>query len=61
VDPNGVHVVETWFVHQPDLAFWKGANHPWDFSHGGGKNIRALLRCKMHGSMKPQISITTPS
>lgn len=54
VDPIGVHVVEIWFVHQPDLAFWNGRQHPWNFAHGGGKNIRALLVCKMHGSMTPQ-------
>lgn len=53
VDPNGHHVVELWFVHQPVLAFWEGVQHEWDFSHGGGRNIRALVLCKMRGRMKP--------
>ncbi len=53
VDPNGFHVVELWFVHQPCLAFWEGVQHEWNFSHGGGKNIRALVLCKMLGRIKP--------
>lgn len=54
VDPNGVHVVEIWFVHRPRLYLWKNVDHPWNFAHGGGKNIRAFLNCKMLGSMEPQ-------
>ena len=53
VDPDGLHVVEIWFVHQPNLAFWEGVQHEWDFTHGGGKNIRALVLCKMRGRKKP--------
>jgi hypothetical protein len=53
VDPSGVHVVGPWFVHRPRLAFWNGVDHPWDFTHGGGKNIRALVLCKMRGEPKP--------
>jgi len=53
VDSNGHHVVEIWFVHQPSLAFWEGVQHEWDFSHGDGKNIRALVLCKMRGRLKP--------
>lgn len=53
VDPNGFHVVEIWFVHQPNLAFWEGITHEWVFTHGGGKNIRALVLCKMRGRKKP--------
>ena len=53
VDPNGVHVVEIWFVHRPNLAFWKGIQHEWNFAHGGGNNIRAFLLCKMLGTTKP--------
>ena len=53
VDPTGVHIVGLWFVHQPNLALWEGVDHPWDFAHGGGKNIRALVLCKMRGRRKP--------
>jgi hypothetical protein len=53
VDPDGLHVVGFWFTHQPDLALWEGVDHPWDFMHGGGKNIRALVLCKMRGRMEP--------
>ena len=53
VDPNGFHVVEIWFLHQPNLAFWEGIEHEWDFTHGGGKNIRALVLCKMKGKLEP--------
>jgi hypothetical protein len=53
VDPKGAHVVGYWFVHQPNLAFWEGVEHPWDFQHGGGKNIRAVVLCKMLGKAKP--------
>jgi hypothetical protein len=53
VDPRGVHVVALWFVHQPNLALWEGVDHPWDFQHGGGKNVRALVLCKMRGRLKP--------
>lgn len=49
VDPDGMHVVGIWFVHQPCLALWEGVQHKWNFSHGGGKNIRALVLCKMRG------------
>ena len=53
VDPNGIHVVGFWFVHQPRLYLWEGVDHPWDFTHGGGQNIRALVLCKMRGRLKP--------
>jgi hypothetical protein len=53
VDPTGSHVVGIWFVHQPCLAFWEGVDHPWNFAHGGGKNIRAMVQCKMLGKVKP--------
>ena len=53
VDPNGIHVVTIWFVHRPNLPMWKGVDHNFDFTHGGGKNIRALLLCKMRGKKKP--------
>ena len=53
VDPHGVHVVGVWFVHQPRLYLWEGVDHPWDFSHGGGKNIRAEVMCKMLGRTEP--------
>jgi hypothetical protein len=53
VDPDGEHVVGLWFPHRPCLQFWEGVDHPWDFTHGGGKNIRALVLCKMRGSIKP--------
>lgn len=54
MDPNGVHVVGIWFVHRPRLYLWEGVDHPWNFALGGGKNIRALVLCKMRGKMKPQ-------
>ncbi len=54
VDHKGINVVAFWFVHRPNLAFWKGIDHPWDFSHGGGKNIRAHILCKMRNKWKPQ-------
>ena len=54
VDPNGFHHVAFWFVHQPNLALWKGVDHPWDFTHGGGRNIRALVLCQMRGKTKQQ-------
>ncbi len=53
VDPNGTHVVGIWFVHEPRLYLWEGVDHPWDFTHGGGKNIRALVQCEMRGKKKP--------
>lgn len=53
VDPSGVHVVSVWFVHRPNLAMWRGVDHPWNINHGGGKNIRAILLCKMRGKSKP--------
>jgi hypothetical protein len=53
VDPKGFHVVALWFVHQPIFAFWEGVDHPWDFTHGGGKHIRAMVLCKMRGRMRP--------
>lgn len=53
VDPDGIHVVGMWFIHQPCLAFWEGIKHEWDFTHGGGKNIRAIVQCKMLGTMEP--------
>lgn len=53
VDPNGFHVVGFWFVHQPCLAFWEGVDHRWDFTHGGGRNIRAEVMCKMRGRLEP--------
>lgn len=54
VDPNGFHHVEFCFVHRPNLALWNGVDHPWDFAHGGGKNIRAFLLCQMRGKTKRQ-------
>jgi hypothetical protein len=36
-----------------NLAMWRGVDHPWDFQHGGGKNIRALVLCKMGRKSKP--------
>jgi hypothetical protein len=53
VDPNGVHVVGIWFVHRPRMYLWQGVDHPWDFTHGGGKNIRAEVMCKMLGRTEP--------
>ena len=53
VDPNGIHVVSIWFVHQPRFYLWEGVDHPWDFTHGGGKNIRAEVMCKMLGTTTP--------
>lgn len=53
VDPDGFHVTAQAFVHQPILDLWEGVDHPWDFSHGGGKNIRTLVLCKMRGRMEP--------
>lgn len=53
VDPCGHHVTDFWFVHRPVLAMWKGVKHPWNFEHGGGKNIRASILCKMRGKKEP--------
>ena len=53
VDPSGVHLVSHCFLHRPNVALWKGVDHPWDFNHGGGKSIRALVLCKMKGASKP--------
>jgi hypothetical protein len=53
VDSEGTHVVRSWFVHRPNLALWEGVDHPYNFEHGGGKNIRALVECKMRGEPKP--------
>jgi len=53
VEATGIHVVGIWFVHRPRLYLWKGVQHPWKFAHGGGKNIRAEVMCKMLGTKTP--------
>jgi hypothetical protein len=53
VDPNGVHVCAYSFYHSPNLAFWQGIDHGFNFAHNGGVNIRAIVLCKMKGTMKP--------
>ena len=53
MDPNGIHVVTICLVHRPCLYLWEGVQHPWNFAHGGGKNIRAEVMCKMLGTMTP--------
>lgn len=54
VDPNGQHILGSYFVHRPNLAFWKGVKNTWDFAHGGGKNIRAVVLCQMRDKTKRQ-------
>ncbi len=54
VDQSGLHVVFAAFIHTPDLDFWAHAKHNYNFSHGDGKNIRALVLCKMLDTMIPQ-------
>lgn len=53
VDPAGQHFVGMWFVHKPCFALWRGVPHPWDFTVGGGRNIRATVLCKMKNRREP--------
>src|SRR4051794_18663385 len=54
VDPNGRHVVTFAFRHRPNLAMWRGVEHPFDFSHNGGVNVRAIVLTKLKGKRQPQ-------
>lgn len=59
VDPDGEHVVWFWMRHSPNLAFWGKAvndpDFPWNFSHNGGVNIRAMVSCQMKNGKRVEL------
>lgn len=53
VDAKGIHVCCESYFHTPNLAMWRNVDHPFNFAHNDGVNIRAVVMCKMKGRQDP--------